>query len=77
MMKIIRKQDCDVCGEDVAVLVRIGDELDYKPRWQDVCMTCLKKARMLIMAAMEDAELNAIADAREDMPSAPVKMEGL
>ncbi len=45
---------CDVCGEDVAVLVRIGEEHDYEARRQDVCMRCLKNARMLIMAAMEE-----------------------
>ena len=36
--------ECDVCGEDAPVLVRIGDEPDYDNRWQDVCEACLRKA---------------------------------
>jgi hypothetical protein len=36
---------CDECGAEHETLVRIGDEPDYDARWQDLCLSCLRKAR--------------------------------
>jgi hypothetical protein len=33
--------DCDVCGRDVPMLARIGDDPDYEMRWQDICLECI------------------------------------
>lgn len=42
---------CDLCGEDVPVLVRFGERPDYDHRWQDVCETCIREAADLLAAA--------------------------
>ena len=36
--------DCDECGQEKETLVRIGDELEYDARWQDLCEDCLALA---------------------------------
>lgn len=40
--------DCDVCGENVPLLIRIGSEPDYDARWQDICPECLSRATALL-----------------------------
>lgn len=42
------RNECDECGEDHAVLVRIGEEPDYEARWQDLCTECIEKAAAAI-----------------------------
>ena len=43
--------ECDACGADCEVLVRIGDEPDYEARWQDLCAECLSDAAALATTA--------------------------
>lgn len=35
------KFECDICGHDKDVLLRMGDEPDYEARWLDCCRECL------------------------------------
>lgn len=42
---------CDVCGDDVAALVRLGDEPDYDSRTLSVCDGCLASASARLAAA--------------------------
>ena len=36
--------NCDLCGEDKDVLLRMGDDPDYEAQWLDCCQECLSKA---------------------------------
>lgn len=40
--------ECDCCGSDVEVLVRVGEEPDYEARWQDICVRCAQAVARLI-----------------------------
>lgn len=42
------RNECDVCGQDVDVVVHLGDKPDYDAQWIDVCPDCLKKAIELV-----------------------------
>ncbi len=43
--------ECDECGADFEVLIRIGDEPDYDARWVDLCAGCLAAAARVLNAA--------------------------
>lgn len=36
--------ECDVCGGNHDLVIRIGDDPNYEARWVDVCPSCLSKA---------------------------------
>lgn len=36
--------NCDECGGNFPVLIRLGYEPDYDSRWWDLCRDCLNKA---------------------------------
>lgn len=38
------KFECDLCGNDKDVLLRMGEPPDYEARWLDVCQECLSAA---------------------------------
>ena len=59
--------ECDACGTDCEVLVRIGQEPDYEARWQDLCAQCLTDAAWVATTA------NSVGTkAREAGRSAPI-----
>jgi hypothetical protein len=61
MIKIIdgswRSLECDVCGEDVECLLRIGGDSDYDARWQDVCQDCLQDCQDAFSKALTERGL--------------------
>lgn len=44
---------CDECLEDKDILMRMGDEPDYKARWQDLCADCLRRAITTLETALD------------------------
>lgn len=36
--------ECDVCGGNHEMVVRIGDEPDHDARWLDLCPSCISRA---------------------------------
>jgi hypothetical protein len=35
--------ECDLCGGNHELVVRVGDKPDYDARWIDLCPSCVKK----------------------------------
>ena len=46
--------DCDGCGKNVDLAVRLGQEPDYEARWQDICPDCLSSALKFLKKAQKN-----------------------
>jgi len=53
--KTLTLNECDACGENKDVLLRLGEELDYDVRWWDICGDCLSKASDILSQSQEGA----------------------
>lgn len=52
--------ECEVCGETVEVVVRVGEEPDCDSRWVDLCAACLTKAALMLSKAIKAVHEDAV-----------------